>query len=57
MATVEHAEWLAKMNDVANLAVIIIGKQCFYMCLPQDKKYPAVMRYTFVVRLGDIFLD
>ena len=27
MATVEHAEWQAKMNDVANLAEIIIGKQ------------------------------
>jgi|TARA_B100001741_G_scaffold256078_1_gene218752 replicative DNA helicase len=27
MATVEHAEWQAKMNEVANLAEIIIGKQ------------------------------
>jgi len=26
-ATVEHAEWQAKMNEVANLAEIIIGKQ------------------------------
>ena len=26
-ATVEHAEWQAKMNDVSNLAEIIIGKQ------------------------------
>ena len=26
-ATVEHAEWQAKMNDVAHLAQIIIGKQ------------------------------
>ena len=26
-ATVEHAEWQAKMNDVAHLAEIIIGKQ------------------------------
>ena len=25
--TVEHAEWQAKMNEVANLAEIIIGKQ------------------------------
>ena len=25
--TVEHAEWQAKMNDVSNLADIIIGKQ------------------------------
>ena len=25
--TVEHAEWLSKMNDVANRAEIIIGKQ------------------------------
>ncbi len=27
MATVEHAEWQAKMNEVSNLAEIIIGKQ------------------------------
>ena len=26
-ATVEHAEWQAKMNEVSNLAEIIIGKQ------------------------------
>ena len=26
-ATVEHAEWQAKMNEVAHLAEIIIGKQ------------------------------
>jgi len=26
-ATVEHAEWQAKMNDVSNLAEIIVGKQ------------------------------
>ncbi len=26
-ATVEHAEWQAKMNEVANLAEIVIGKQ------------------------------
>ena len=26
-ATVEHAEWQAKMNEVAHLAQIIIGKQ------------------------------
>ena len=26
-ATVEHAEWLAKMNDISHLAEIIIGKQ------------------------------
>ena len=26
-ATVEHAEWHAKMNEVSNLAEIIIGKQ------------------------------
>ena len=26
-ATVEHAEWQAKMSEVANLAEIIIGKQ------------------------------
>ena len=26
-ATVEHAEWQAKMNDVSNLAELIIGKQ------------------------------
>ena len=26
-ATVEHAEWQAKMNDVSNLAEIIIGNQ------------------------------
>ena len=25
--TVEHAEWQAKMNEVAHLAQIIIGKQ------------------------------
>ena len=25
--TVEHAEWQAKMNEVSNLAEIIIGKQ------------------------------
>ena len=25
--TVEHAEWIAKMNEVSNLAEIIIGKQ------------------------------
>ena len=27
VATVEHAEWQAKMNEVSNLAEIIIGKQ------------------------------
>ena len=27
LATVEHAEWQAKMNEVSNLAEIIIGKQ------------------------------
>ena len=26
-ATVEHAEWQAKMNEVSNLAELIIGKQ------------------------------
>ena len=26
-ATVEHAEWQAKMNEISNLAEIIIGKQ------------------------------
>ena len=26
-ATVEHAEWQAKMNEVSNLAEIIISKQ------------------------------
>ena len=26
-STVEHAEWQAKMNDIANLAEILIGKQ------------------------------
>ena len=26
-ATVEHAEWQAKMNEVSHLAELIIGKQ------------------------------
>ena len=26
-ATVQHAEWQAKMNEISNLAEIIIGKQ------------------------------
>jgi replicative DNA helicase len=26
-ATVEHAEWQSKMNEISNLAEILIGKQ------------------------------
>ena len=53
-ASVEHAEWQAKMNEVAHIAKVIIGKHVSPPFFPMNRGLHIIRKHIFSIILGTL---